>query len=58
MDGQNVRKICPSISQEYVGPHNLVPKWLDFEGFRPFLALEPLLAVFSKLFTHDLDENA
>ena len=57
MDGQ-MRKICPSISQKCVGPHNIVPKWLDFDGFRQFLALEPLWAVYSKILIHNLDENA
>ena len=33
---------CPSISQKCVRPLNLVQMWLEFEGFRPFFALEPL----------------
>ena len=35
-----------------VGTHNLLPKGLDFKGFRPFWR-----AVFSKILIQNLDEN-
>ena len=35
---------CPSISQKCVGPLNLVQKWLEFEGFRPFFGFRAFMS--------------
>ena len=35
---------CTSISQECVGPLNLVQKCLEFEGFRPFFGLRTFMS--------------
>ena len=35
---------CPSISQKCVRPLNLVPKWLEFEGFRPLFGFRAFMS--------------